>query len=190
MGPSPGSPDGRLRAPREGRAIAVDARYPHPPSHGACHRADRKPDPLARRRPLPDKGEVKRAHRMRHSPWRISMSRIAMIMLWRNWATAALAGCPRLGACAWHGGLNSPRAIAWKRRGVGERWRKPSSGSPLATGCGMIRFLYPGRHQLALGGPGGSSLSLADALRRRPRRHLHRLRCNLAVRNLASDVAG
>jgi hypothetical protein len=38
--------------------------------------------------------------------------------------------------------------------------------------------------------PGGSSLGLADALRRRPRRHLHRLHRNPASRNLASDVAG
>jgi hypothetical protein len=100
---------------------------------------------------------------------------------WRDPATGRLL----LGAAP-----NPPHALAWKRRGVGERWRKPSGGSPLATGCGMIRSLYPGRHQLALDGPGGSSLSLADALRRRPRRHLHRLRCNLAVCNLASDVAG
>jgi hypothetical protein len=41
-----------------------------------------------------------------------------------------------------------------------------------------------------VGCPGGSSLSLADALRRRPRRHLHRLHRNLALGNLAPDVAG
>ena len=37
---------------------------------------------------------------------------------------------------------------------------------------------------------GRSRLSLADAFRRRPRRHLHRRCRNLALGNLASDVAG
>ena len=41
-----------------------------------------------------------------------------------------------------------------------------------------------------MGRAGVSCLSLADALRRRPRRHLHRLHRNLALGNLAPDVAG
>jgi hypothetical protein len=43
---------------------------------------------------------------------------------------------------------------------------------------------------ICTGRPGGPSLSLADALRRRPRRHLHRLYRKLAFRSLAPDVAG
>jgi hypothetical protein len=41
-----------------------------------------------------------------------------------------------------------------------------------------------------IGCPGGSSLSLADAFRRRPRRHLHGLHRDFALGNLVGDVAG
>ena len=45
-------------------------------------------------------------------------------------------------------------------------------------------------HPTDAGGPGASGLSLADALRRGPRRRLRRPYCNLALCKLASEITG
>jgi hypothetical protein len=45
-------------------------------------------------------------------------------------------------------------------------------------------------HPTDVGGPGASGLSLADALRRGPRRRLRRPYCNLALCKLASEITG
>jgi hypothetical protein len=72
-----------------------------------------------------------------------------------------------------------------RRREV--RGTRPSGDLPAAR-C-ELRILHPNRSSLRWL-PGDPSLSLADALRRRLRRHLPRLHRNLALGNLASDVAG
>src|SRR5215831_17094443 len=74
------SPEGRGR-PREARRVRGSRTFhgpsPHPPSRGACHRAGRRPDPLARRRPLPA-GEVKKAPRSRQAQHALDHSQYAV----------------------------------------------------------------------------------------------------------------
>src|SRR5712671_6890607 len=76
-----------------------------------------------------------------------------------------------------------------KRLGAGERWHKPFNGCPLTTGCGVPHPVTR-THSTDVGGPGASGLSLADALRRGPRRRLRRPYCNLAPCKLASEITG
>jgi hypothetical protein len=53
-----------------------------------------------------------------------------------------------------------------KPRGAGERWHKSFSSYPLMTGCGTASCTS--KHPTEVGGSRASSLSLADALCRRP----------------------
>src|SRR6266849_2996926 len=57
---------------------------------------------------------------------------------------------------------------AGKPRGAGERWRKSFNGYPLTTGAETASCAS--KHPTVVGGSRASSLSLADALCRRPRR--------------------
>src|SRR6266849_2429885 len=59
---------------------------------------------------------------------------------------------------------------AGKPRGAGERWRKSFNGYPLTTGAETASCTS--KHPTVVGGSRASSLSLADALCRRPRRRL------------------
>jgi len=74
-------------------------------------------------------------------------------------------------------------------RGVGERWHKPFNGCPADD---RLRSPHPVTPNLpnCVEGPGASSLSLADALRRQLRRRLRRPYCNLAPCKLASEITG
>jgi hypothetical protein len=76
-----------------------------------------------------------------------------------------------------------------KRLGAGERWHKPFNGYPADD---RLRSPHPvtRTHPTEVGGPGASGLSLADALRRGPRRRLRRPYCNLALCKLASEITG
>ncbi len=80
------------------------------------------------------------------------------------------------------------------RRPKKARRRRELQGANPTSGCfadGRLRRSHPVSQPSNSHWPlGGSSLSLADALRRRPRRHLHRLDRNPACCILAPDVAG
>jgi hypothetical protein len=73
-----------------------------------------------------------------------------------------------------------------KPRGAGERWRKSFNGCPLTTGAEAASCTSS--HLTAVGGSRALSLSLADALCRRLRRHHGDRIATLRFCKFASDI--